>query len=690
MHLGLNVHQPQRDHAVFPARRPRTDPNAASTRTGEATEHRLSSLVAALIGPFIVLFSIPGLTEYWYTQKGSTEERDWSQPDPNLIVISGTITLVLGIIANILLALRLVETHARFCIFSGLFILSWFTFINTIALILFTVKSSKVDDGYTLSTAFSLTAASTALAALVLVMFLLEGFQTKWYRQGGTGLSGKQRSLVVAFGVFMGTICVGSVMTKYLNNFSSFLDSIYFIIQTITTTGFGDLVPKTTASRIFSIFYDTWGILSFAVVVAFVRSTALEAMQTQYKKREKIILQRIQGQRLERIRTGDSRQVEAPRTSWPRRFLNRFAFYSTPTPRPRIEAQGVGEEQDLDAQRIEMMDPRLLNGNIIADAGGLLHEDDYEKTILEMKRERAREHRSELVVSLLIYLTTWVVGAAVFSRLENWDYFISFYFVFMTFTTIGHGDYAPRTQAGRAFFSAWALVGAGVTTVFFSILADSYSSRFNGLATRNWFKRTLLRFHNNPKARAALEEEERRFGIRPSVNVDDAPSGSVSTASPAPKPTSEGEEDIVEGNSNDVEDPAPLQTARLLELVKETREHVDDLIHYDGMSSTGECGMGIDREVKQLMDEQKFSMPTRLEVMSDERMKRSLYLRRMLAKLVELEKIVHVAVEDYETTRAGAEVNEIYIGELGTHILNSPLAATGGPPFRTDTNESYK
>ncbi|SCV72037.1 BQ2448_4731 [Microbotryum intermedium] len=684
MHLGLNVHQPQRDHAVFPARRPGTsDQNEVTARSGAATEHRLTSLVAALIGPFIVLFSIPGLTEFWYTKKGSTEIPDKSQPDPNLIVISGTVTLVLGIIANMLLALRLVETHTRFCIFSGLFILSWFTFINTVALVLFSVKSRTVDDGYVLSTAFSLTAASTALAGLVLVMFFFEGLQTKWYRQGGTGLSGKQRSLTVAFGVFMGTICVGSVMTKFLNSFNSFLDSIYFVIQTITTTGFGDLVPKTMASRIFSIFYDTWGILSFAVVVAFVRSTALEAMQNQYKAREKVILQRIQGQRLERIRTRARTQPEAPRASWLRRFLNRFASYSGPT-RARVGAY-IGEDQNPEAQRMEMMNPRLLKGNIIADAGGLLHEDDYEETILEMKRERAREHRSELVVSLLIYLSTWVVGAAVFSRLEGWNYFISFYFVFMTFTTIGHGDYAPRTPAGRAFFCAWALVGAGVTTVFFSILADSYSSRFNGLFARNWFKRTLLRFHNNPKARAALEEEERWFGIRPSTNVVDISSrtASTSTSSPAPKPTGEREEDIIESNSSDIEDPTSSQTIRLLELVKQTREHVDDLIHYDSTSSTSE----IDREVKQLMDEQKFSIATRLEVMSDERMKRSLYLRRMLAKLVELEKIVKVAVEDYEANRARGEVTEIYIGELGTHVLNSPVR---GAPLRTDTNESVK
>lgn len=50
----------------------------------------------------------------------------------------------------------------------------------------------------------------------------------------------------------------------------------------MVTVGLGDIVPLNTGSRIFSIPYDTVGILSFAIVVAFLRSTVLESLQDSY------------------------------------------------------------------------------------------------------------------------------------------------------------------------------------------------------------------------------------------------------------------------------------------------------------------------------------------------------------------------------------------------------------------------
>lgn len=50
-------------------------------------------------------------------------------------------------------------------------------------------------------------------------------------------------------------------------------------MQTSTTTGFGDITVATTGARIFVIFYAMLGILSFALVVAFTRSTVLEGLQ---------------------------------------------------------------------------------------------------------------------------------------------------------------------------------------------------------------------------------------------------------------------------------------------------------------------------------------------------------------------------------------------------------------------------
>jgi Ion channel len=39
---------------------------------------------------------------------------------------------------------------------------------------------------------------------------------------------------------------------------------------------------------------------------------------------------------------------------------------------------------------------------------------------------------------------------------------------FIAFTTIGYGDYAPRTDLGRAIFVFWALFGVGTMTVLFA------------------------------------------------------------------------------------------------------------------------------------------------------------------------------------------------------------------------------
>ncbi|OAD60870.1 Two pore potassium channel protein sup-9 [Eufriesea mexicana] len=62
------------------------------------------------------------------------------------------------------------------------------------------------------------------------------------------------------------------------------------------------------------------------------------------------------------------------------------------------------------------------------------------KTYLRCKKTEATEMNLMLATGLLssIIITT---GAAVFSRYEGWSYFDSFYYCFVTLTTIGFGDY---------------------------------------------------------------------------------------------------------------------------------------------------------------------------------------------------------------------------------------------------------
>lgn len=59
---------------------------------------------------------------------------------------------------------------------------------------------------------------------------------------------------------------------------------------------------------------------------------------------------------------------------------------------------------------------------------------------MKCKKEEATEMNLMFATGLLssVIITT---GAAVFSKYEGWSYFDSFYYCFVTLTTIGFGDY---------------------------------------------------------------------------------------------------------------------------------------------------------------------------------------------------------------------------------------------------------
>lgn len=72
-----------------------------------------------------------------------------------------------------------------------------------------------------------------------------------------------------------------------------------------------------------------------------------------------------------------------------------------------------------------------------------------------------------LTASLLL------VGTLVFNRIEGWSYLDSFYFSAISLATVGYGDFAPHTAAGKLLTVFYIFCGIGLLVALLSRFADA-------------------------------------------------------------------------------------------------------------------------------------------------------------------------------------------------------------------------
>ncbi len=92
------------------------------------------------------------------------------------------------------------------------------------------------------------------------------------------------------------------------------------------------------------------------------------------------------------------------------------------------------------------------------------------KTIKSFLQDK--EYRDLLLTTFIIL----ILGTFVYHYLEGWSYLDSFYFSFITLTTIGFGDFAPQTDAGKVFTIVYIIIGVGIILTFINTLYRHYDS----------------------------------------------------------------------------------------------------------------------------------------------------------------------------------------------------------------------
>lgn len=78
---------------------------------------------------------------------------------------------------------------------------------------------------------------------------------------------------------------------------------------------------------------------------------------------------------------------------------------------------------------------------------------------------------SEFRVLLSSVLVMILLGVLFYTRVEGWSVLDSFYFVIITMTTVGYGDFSPVTAAGKLVTVFFILAGIGLFLAFLSRIA---------------------------------------------------------------------------------------------------------------------------------------------------------------------------------------------------------------------------
>lgn len=110
------------------------------------------------------------------------------------------------------------------------------------------------------------------------------------------------------------------------------------------------------------------------------------------------------------------------------------------------------------------------------------------KTISQL---RLRYTRSELVRILSALLSLALVGMVVYSLLEGWSLLDALYATIITITTVGYGDFTPKSPQGRIFAIFFTLIAITIAGYSISTLA-AYTIENRNRSNAHRFRKRLM------------------------------------------------------------------------------------------------------------------------------------------------------------------------------------------------------
>jgi voltage-gated potassium channel len=104
----------------------------------------------------------------------------------------------------------------------------------------------------------------------------------------------------------------------------------------------------------------------------------------------------------------------------------------------------------------------------------------------------------KLKIALLILLTVVVIGTIGFHSIEKWSLIDSFYTTMTTLSTVGYGDYTPKTTQGKLFTVFIIILGVGTMLYSFGLISETViEGRLRNLLGRGKLKTMIDKMNNH-------------------------------------------------------------------------------------------------------------------------------------------------------------------------------------------------